>query len=116
MFSDDYLDDGWQRRCTNFGPNLVGLSLRNLSNHSYLDPQWALPITKNVIDKIRESSTAPIVCGGPAFSLLPEECFAYLEPRPGPGRRCRRDLRGTGRPHRNWRTFLPRLARAGVPG
>ena len=63
-----------------FQPELVGLSLRNLSNHSYLDTQWALPITKNVIDLVRKLSTAPIVCGGPAFSLLPRECFAYLEP------------------------------------
>ena len=79
MFSDDYLDEV-EQAVHDFQPELVGLSLRNLSNHSYLDPQWALPITKNVIDKVRALSTAPIVCGGPAFSLLPRECFAYLEP------------------------------------
>ena len=79
MFSEDYLADV-EAAVHDFRPELVGLSLRNLSNHSYLDPQWALPITRNVIDKIREFSAAPIVCGGPAFSLLPEECFAYLEP------------------------------------
>ncbi len=79
MFSEDYLAEV-EEAVHEFQPDLVGLSLRNLSNHSYMDPQWALPITKDVIGKIRESSTAPIVCGGPAFSLLPEECFAYLEP------------------------------------
>lgn len=79
MFSEDYLSEV-EEAVEEFRPELVGLSIRNLSNHSYLDPQWALPITKNVIDKIRESSTAPIVCGGPAFSLLPRECFDYLEP------------------------------------
>ena len=79
MFSDDYLAEV-EEAVLEFQPELVGLSLRNLSNHSYLDPQWALPITRNVIDRIRELSQAPIVCGGPAFSLLPEECFAYLEP------------------------------------
>ncbi|MDE2842859.1 MAG: cobalamin-dependent protein [Chloroflexota bacterium] len=79
MFSDDYLADV-EAAVHEFQPELVGLSLRNLSNHSYLDPQWALPITREVIDKIREGSSAPIVCGGPAFSLLPNECFAYLEP------------------------------------
>ena len=79
MFSDDYLADV-EAAVHEFQPELVGLSLRNLSNHSYLDPQWALPITREVIDKIREDSSAPIVCGGPAFSLLPTECFAYLEP------------------------------------
>ncbi len=79
MFSDDYLADV-ESAVLDFRPELVGISLRNLSNHSYMDPQWALPITREVIDRVRELSTAPIVCGGPAFSLLPEECFAYLEP------------------------------------
>ena len=79
MFSEDYLAEV-EEAVHEFRPDLVGLSLRNLSNHSYMDPQWALPITKDVIGKIRESSAAAIVCGGPAFSLLPEECFAYLEP------------------------------------
>ena len=85
MFSEDYLSEV-EEAVEEFRPELVGLSIRNLSNHSYLDPQWALPITKNVIDKIRESSTAPIVCGGPAFSLLPKECFDYLDAGPGAGR------------------------------
>ena len=79
MFSDDYLADV-ETTVADFHPDLVGISLRNLSNHSYLDPQWALPITKEVIDRVREVSDATIVCGGPAFSLLPRECFTYLEP------------------------------------
>lgn len=79
MFSDDYLADV-EAAVADFQPDLVGLSLRNLSNQSYLDPQWALPVTREVIGRVREVSRAPIVCGGPAFSLLPRECFAYLEP------------------------------------
>ena len=79
MFSDDYLADV-ENTVADFHPDLVGISLRNLSNHSYLDPQWALPLTKEVIDRVREVSDATIVCGGPAFSLLPRECFTYLEP------------------------------------
>ena len=85
MFSEDYLAEV-EEAVHEFQPELVGLSLRNLSNHSYLDPQWALPITRNVIDKVRESSSAPIVVGGPAFSLLPRECFRVPGARPGPGR------------------------------
>ena len=78
MFSgDDYLATV-ERTVREFEPDLVGISLRNLSNHSYLDTQWALPITKNVIDRIRENTNAPVVCGGPAFSILPKECFEFL--------------------------------------
>ena len=79
MFSDDYLSDV-ETTIQEFSPDLVGVSVRNLSNHSYMDPQWALPITKEVIQCIRINSPAPIVLGGPAFSLLPRECFNYLQP------------------------------------
>ena len=82
MFADDYLAET-ERVVRDFAPELVGISLRNLDDGSYVAPQSALPITKAVIDKIRSISNALIVCGGPAFSLLPEACFAYLEPDVG---------------------------------
>jgi radical SAM superfamily enzyme YgiQ (UPF0313 family) len=80
MFSeDDYLDEV-EQTVHGFEPDLLGISIRNLSNHSYLDPQWQLPITKAVVARLRATTEAPIVCGGPAFSILPKECFAYVEP------------------------------------
>ncbi|MCH7852492.1 MAG: cobalamin-dependent protein [Candidatus Marinimicrobia bacterium] len=80
MFAgDDYLSEV-EDAVREFSPDLVGISLRNLSNHSYLDPQWALPITKEVIQRVHAATRAPVVCGGPAFSILPKECFAFLEP------------------------------------
>ena len=79
MFADDYLA-AVEQAVTDFQPDLVGISLRNLSNHSYLDPQWDLPLTKEVIARVRVLSNAPIVCGGPAFSQLPRQCYDYLEP------------------------------------
>ena len=79
MFADDYLAEVGNV-VDEFKPEAVGISLRNLSNHSYLDTQWALPITKDVIDTVRARSNAPIICGGPAFSILPKECFELLRP------------------------------------
>ncbi len=79
MFADDYLTE-IENIVRDFQPQVVGVSLRNLSNHSYLNTQWALPITKGVIDRIREHSQATIIVGGPAFSLLPKQCYEYLEP------------------------------------
>jgi B12 binding domain len=79
MFSADPLGDVEQAIRT-FRPTLVGLSIRNISNGSYLDPHWALPFSKTVLDKVRALTSATIVCGGPAFSLLPQAIFAYLEP------------------------------------
>lgn len=79
MFSDDYLADV-EATVKEFQPEMVGVSIRNLSNHSYMDTQWALPITKEVIARIRTLTKAPIVCGGPAFSIMPEQCYAFVEP------------------------------------
>ena len=79
MFSEDPLA-AVEGAVKEFQPEVVGISIRNLSNHSYLDPQWALPASKEVIQKVRALSQATVVCGGPAVSLLPKECFSYLKP------------------------------------
>lgn len=79
MFSEDYLADV-ETAVRDFQPGMVGLSIRNLDNGSYLDPQWVLPITKEVIDLVRSISRSTIVCGGPAFSIYPNEIFDYVEP------------------------------------
>ena len=82
MFADDYLGDV-ERAMKDFQPELVGLSIRNLDNGSNLNPQSVLPITKQVTDLIRSISHATVVCGGPAFSILPNECFDYIGPDVG---------------------------------
>lgn len=79
MFADDYLGEVEQTVRT-FQPDLVGISIRNLSNHSFLDPQWALPISKEVVDKVRAITDATILCGGPAFSILPNDIFEFVGP------------------------------------
>ena len=79
MFSDDYLADV-EDTVKEFQPEMVGISIRNLGNHSYIDPQWALPTSKEVIDKVRSLSSAKIVVGGPAFNFLPKESFSYMGP------------------------------------
>ncbi len=79
MFSDDYLADV-ETVVKDFQPDIVGLSIRNLDNGSYPDPQWVLPITREVAGRVRSISQATIVCGGPAFNILPRECFEYVEP------------------------------------
>jgi radical SAM superfamily enzyme YgiQ (UPF0313 family) len=77
MFSEDHLADV-EATVKEFKPQMVGMSVRNLSNHSYMNTIWALPHSKEVIDRIRTISDAVIVCGGPAFSIMPTECFEYL--------------------------------------
>ena len=82
MFTDDYLAEV-EHAVNDFQPGLVGLSMRNLDNGSNLNPESVLPITKEVIDRIRSISDATIACGGPAFSVLPEVCFDLVGPDVG---------------------------------
>ena len=77
MFSDDPLTDV-ASAVAEFDPDVVGLSMRNLDNQSYFNPVWHLPGVKDVVDRIRASSGATVVCGGPAFSILPSECLDFV--------------------------------------
>ena len=77
MFSDDGPSDV-EEAVREFQPDLVGLSIRNLDNQSYFNPVWNLPIVKDIVGRIRESSDATILCGGPAFSILPVECLEFV--------------------------------------
>jgi hypothetical protein len=79
MFTEDYLAET-EAIVGEFQPQLVGISFRNLDNGSYINPQSALPATKEVVQRVRSCSNAIIACGGPAFSILPQECFCYLGP------------------------------------
>ena len=77
MFSDDPLTDV-ASAVSEFNPDVVGLSMRNLDNQSYFNPVWHLPGVKDVVNRIRASSRAKVVCGGPAFSILPSECLDFV--------------------------------------
>ena len=79
MFSDDAQRDITET-VQRFQPEVIGLSLRNLDNQSYLHPVGHLPTVRALISHLRSVSPAMIVCGGPAFSILPEACFSYLSP------------------------------------
>ncbi|CAI8345550.1 MAG: Tryptophan 2-C-methyltransferase [Chloroflexota bacterium] len=77
MFSEDYNADVINAIKT-FAPDVIGISLRNLSNHSYIDTRWAVPITQQVITTIKKVSQARVIVGGPGFSTLPVPCYEYV--------------------------------------
>lgn len=79
MFAEDAAQEA-TAAAQRFQPDIIGLSLRNLDNQSSLNPVWHLPAVKDLIGHLRAVRPAPIVCGGPAFSILPAACFDYLAP------------------------------------
>ena len=77
MFADDAVSQVADA-VSEFKPDIIGLSIRNLDNQSSLNPVWNLPAVRDIIDRIRQISAAKTLVGGPAFSILPSECLDYV--------------------------------------
>jgi radical SAM superfamily enzyme YgiQ (UPF0313 family) len=58
-------------------PSLVGLSFRNIDDCFWPSAKTFLPDLKNLIEKIKTVTDAPIVVGGVGFSTLAERIFQY---------------------------------------
>lgn len=64
-------------RIAAFAPDYLCLSLRNLDNCDSLSATGYPAIAKRLVEVIRKGSQAPVIIGGPAFSIMPEELLAY---------------------------------------
>jgi len=94
-----------------FQPGLVGLSLRNVDNTESQDTQAYLENYKQCMGIIRQATPAPVVLGGPAYSIFPGEMLAALQADygvPGPGEQALLDLA------RAWEQQQPLSGVAGV--
>jgi lipid biosynthesis B12-binding/radical SAM protein len=60
-----------------FGPDYVCVSIRNLDNCDSLSVSGYPEIARRLVEVIREGSSAPVIVGGPAFSIMAEELLAY---------------------------------------
>jgi radical SAM superfamily enzyme YgiQ (UPF0313 family) len=58
-------------------PDIVGVSIRNIDNNDYENPVFFLEEITPVIDVIRALTEAPIVIGGAAVAVMPEEILRY---------------------------------------
>ena len=77
MFADDAVAEV-AGAVSEFEPDLIGMSIRNLDNQSSLNPVWNLPAVRDIIERIRQLSDATTLIGGPAFSIMPAECLDYV--------------------------------------
>lgn len=59
--------------------DLVGLSIRNLDSVDSADPHEYLTDIVKIVNVIRHKLTAPIVLGGPAFSIMPQAMLELLK-------------------------------------
>ena len=65
---------------TEFEPDFVGISLRNIDNvDSFsMEDEWYLAEARILVELIRQITPVPVIVGGPAFSIMPEEIMDYL--------------------------------------
>jgi len=61
-----------------FAPEAIGISVRNIDDQNREQPRFLLAQIKPVVGACRASSAAPIVLGGPGFSIFPDETLRYL--------------------------------------
>ena len=61
-----------------FAPDIVGLSLRNVDTSDSINAQNFLDYYKDVLATVRRSTHAPVVLGGSAFSIFPEQFMQAL--------------------------------------
>jgi radical SAM superfamily enzyme YgiQ (UPF0313 family) len=60
-------------------PDAIGISIRNIDDQNRQQPRFLLEKARTVVAACREGSAAPIVLGGPGFSIFPRETLTYLE-------------------------------------
>lgn len=61
-----------------FNPEVVGISLRNLDSSSYPLNTSYIDDYKQLVDAVRELTSAPIVLGGAGFTVMPGTIMEYL--------------------------------------
>ena len=64
--------------CREYRPEIVGLSIRNVDSAETTDPEGFLPELERVVARVRASSDAHLVLGGPGFSIFPLALMARL--------------------------------------
>ena len=58
-------------------PDFIGLSIRNIDNNDMQNPVAFSKDLKPLMDTIRSQTPAPVVLGGAAVSVMPEELLRY---------------------------------------
>ena len=60
-------------------PEVIGISLRNIDDQCQENPKFFLDSVRKVIQECRSLSEAPIVLGGPGYSIFPGPALEYLK-------------------------------------
>ena len=53
-------------------PQIIGISIRNIDNVNLLNEKRYIEVVREVVQRIREETEAPVILGGSGFSIMPE--------------------------------------------
>ena len=76
MFAEDPLR-ALQSELSKTNPQVIGLSVRNIDNNDMQNPVAFFRDLKPLIMAIRSTTRVPVVLGGAAVSVMPEELLRY---------------------------------------
>lgn len=68
-----------EKRLQDFRYDILGVSIRNIDTVDSSNPLELLADITEVIRLLRKHSTAPVVLGGPGFSIMPEQLLDYFQ-------------------------------------
>lgn len=73
--------DGLVQQVDRYRPDYIGISLRNIDNvdSTASGENWYIEDARQLINHLRKITSAPIILGGPAFSILPETILEYTK-------------------------------------
>ncbi|MGP8243757.1 MAG: B12-binding domain-containing radical SAM protein [Bryobacteraceae bacterium] len=67
-----------QKRIEAFRPGAIGVSVRNVDDQNMASPKFLLLAAREVVTACRKLCGAPIVVGGPGYSMFPESALRFL--------------------------------------
>ncbi len=68
-----------EKSVSSFVPDVVGISVRNIDDQHMQSPHFMLPPVQEVVQKIRSLCQAPVILGGPGYSIFPWAALEYLQ-------------------------------------
>lgn len=77
-FSRD-IEGDIHRAVSRFAPDLLGISIRNIDNLTFPASVSYLDEIQAAVAALRRASRAPVVAGGPGFSIFPERLLSLLD-------------------------------------
>ncbi len=66
------------RAVGDFGPDVIGISVRNIDDQTMQAPHFLLSQVRPVVEACRSCTDAPVVLGGAGYSIFPVAALRYL--------------------------------------